>query len=338
MAKAIPVLAAAAVMAVLGTAHADKYSELTAKATPLASASDVAGLFWSATVDCGKSSNDLERRQCEGIKAARSEQAATGHYMVNGDASALSVGDWDAAKGGVEITLYGCVSCGQAADVAGQKRFLTVKGDVKAQAEGVRGPVLNQTVRKFKSEAEAKRWKEVVAPRLRAQLVIKLPAKPSEWQAAGARGYAVELEGFRVWDPCDGGIVAANPPAANETAERAACKGGTAAELEAEAAPKVEKVAAPVDDRPEKLSAGDVKKAMATAQAGVQACFQQYGVPGKADFAIEIGGDGKIRKVELRGQFKDTPTGECITSAVKNTQFPAFKAGNMNINYPFILR
>ncbi len=340
----ISALAAAAVMAVLGTALADKYSDLTAKATPLASSSDVAGLFWSTTVECGKAGNDLERRQCEGIKAARAEQAATGHYLVNGDALAFVAGDYDAAKGGVPITVYGCVACGQAADVAGQRRFLTVKGDVKAEGDIIRGPVLHKAVRKFKSEAEAKRWKDVVVPRLRTQLVVKLPAKPVEWQAGAARGYAVEMEGFRVWDPCDGAMVCSDPPSDNEKADRAACKGGTASGTDIEGtgeapAPKpVEKPAPPVDERPEKLSASQVKKAMGNAQAGVQACFQQFGVPGKADFAIEIGGDGKVRKVELRGPFKDTPTGECITSAVKTTEFPPFKAENMNINYPFILR
>jgi len=338
VAKKISALTVLAVLAMLGTAAADKYSDLTAKSTPLATAGDVAGLFWSATVECGKVGNDLERRQCEGIKAARAEQAATGRYVVGGDAFAFVAGDWDAGKGGVPITVYGCVACGQAADVAGQKRFLTVKGDVKAEGDIVRGPVLHKGLRKFKSEAEAKKWKDVVVPRLRTQFVVKLPAKPTEWQAGAARGYAVELEGTRVWDPCDGAMVHSEPPSENAKADRSACKGGPGGEPEEEAKPVVEKPAAPVDSRPEKLSSGQVKKAMASAQEGVQACFQQYGVPGKADFTIEIGRDGKIRKVELRGAFKDTPTGECITAAVKNTEFPPFKAENMTINYPFILR
>jgi hypothetical protein len=341
-ATGIAALVAVAATAVLGTALADKYSDLTAKATPLASSSDVAGLFWSTTVECAKGGNDLERRQCEGVKAARAQQAATGHYTVSGDALAFVVGDYDAKAGGVPITLYGCVACGQAADVAGQKRFLTVKGDVKAEGDVVRGPVLHKGLRKFKSEADAKKWKDAVAPRLRTQFAVTLPAKPVEWQAGAARGYAVELEGFRVYDPCDGAMICSDPPSENEKADRAACKGGLGStELESPeaAAPKmIEKPAAPVDERPEQLSAYQVKKAMASAQAGVQACFAQYGVPGKADFAIEIGGDGKVRKVELRGPFKDTPTGACITTAVKNTEFPAFKAENMNINYPFILR
>jgi hypothetical protein len=338
----IAALAAVAVTAVLGTALADKYSDLTAKATPLASSNDVAGLFWSTTVECGKGGNDLERRQCEGVKAARAAQAATGHYTVNGDALAFVVGDFDAKVGGVPITIYGCVACGQAADVGGQKRFLTVKGDVKAEGDVIRGPVLHQAVRKFKSEADARKWKDVVAPRLRTQFAVKLPARPVEWQAGAARGYAVELEGFRVYDPCDGAMVASEPPSDSAKADRAACKGGAgAAELETPevAAPKApEKPAAPVDERPDMLSAYQVKKAMGAAQVGVQACFAQYGVPGKADFAIEIAGEGKVRKVELRGPFKDTPTGACLITAVKNTEFPAFKAENMNINYPFILR
>jgi hypothetical protein len=336
-ATGISALAAVAATAVLGTAFADKYSDLTAKSQPLATAGDVAGLFWSTTVECGKGGNDLERRQCEGVKAARAEQAATGHYLVNGDGLAVVVGDFDAKAGGLPITLYGCVACGQAADVAGQKRFLTVKGDVKAEGDAVRGPVLTRTVRKFASETEAKKWKDVVAPRLRSQLAIKLPAKPVEWQAGAARGYSVELEGYRLFDPCDGAMVAAEPASDKGPADRSACKGGS---IEPEAPPvaKVAQPAAPVDERPEQLSAAQVKRAMGSAQSGVQACFQQYGVPGKADFAIEIAGDGKVRKVELRGPFKDTPTGACITTAVKNTEFPPFKGENMNINYPFILR
>src|SRR4030095_13115235 len=87
MGKGISVLTTAAVVAVLGTAAlaAEKYGDLTAKSTPLASANDVAGLFWSTTVDCGKAGNDLERRQCEGIKIARADQAANGQYVVSGD-------------------------------------------------------------------------------------------------------------------------------------------------------------------------------------------------------------------------------------------------------------
>ena len=338
----ISALTVAAVAAVLATARADKFSDLTARATPLASATDVAGLFWSATVDCGKAGNDLERRQCEGIKGARADQAQSGQYVVGGDSLSVTVGEWDAAKSGLPITVVGCIACGQPADVSGQKRFLTLKGDVKAEGEIVLGPVVHKTLRKFKSEADARKWKDAVAPRLRSQFVVKLPAKPVEWQAGATRGYAVELQGFRVWDPCDGAMVASDPLAGNEKADRAACKGGSAAELEAASA-EAAKPAAPVaalvvDERPEKLSAQQVKKAMGGTQAAVVACFQQFGVPGKADFAIEIGGDGKVRKVELRGTFKDTPTGECMTAAVKNTEFPPFKAENMNINYPFILR
>jgi hypothetical protein len=70
----------------------------------------------------------------------------------------------------------------------------------------------------------------------------------------------------------------------------------------------------------------------------VHACFSNYGVPGKADITLQIGTDGKVKKVELRGEFKDTPTGECITNAVKESEFPPFREGPMTIKYPFILR
>jgi hypothetical protein len=335
------------VSALAGTARADKYQELAAKSSVLPGAEDIAGLFWSTTVDCSKAGDDLARRQCEGVRQSRADAAASGQFVVAGDALSFWVGEWDAKKSGLPIAVYGCIACGQAADLAGQQRFLTIKGDVKVEASGVRGPVLHKALRKFKSEADAKKWKDTVVPRLRAQFIVKLPAKPSEWQAGAARGFAVEMVGFRVWDPCDGAMVCSEPPSAQEKADRAACKGGQASgtdisgegEGDGEAKPKLpEKAPEPADTRPEKLSSSQVKDAMRPAQAAVNACFSQYGVPGKADLVMEIGGDGKVKKVELRGEFKDTPTGECIVQAVQATEFPPFRSASMIIKYPFILR
>src|SRR5262245_39645237 len=49
------------VLSVLGgRAWADKFGDATGQAKPLAGASDVAGLFWSTTVECAKSGSDLE--------------------------------------------------------------------------------------------------------------------------------------------------------------------------------------------------------------------------------------------------------------------------------------
>jgi len=334
---------------VVGSAAADKYGELTQAATPVAGADDVGGLFWSATADCGKAADDLQRRQCEGIKAARGEQVATGTYVVAGDGLAFWVGEWNVEKNGLPIAVYGCIACERAVDVGGAQRFLTTKGDVKAEGDKVRGPAIHKALRRFKNKEDADKWKATVVPRLRAQFVVKLPAKATEWQAGAGRGYALELVGFRVWDPCDGAMVCSNPPSDGEKADRAACKGGAAsgtdivgdqppADPNTPKKPPKPPVEETKDTRPEQLSSFDVKKAMTGTQTQVNSCFAQFGVPGKAELTIVVGGDGKVKKVELRGPFKDTPTGECIVTAVRDTEFPPFKAASMNINYPFILR
>jgi hypothetical protein len=342
MRKVTTILATAAGLVLAGTALADKYGDLTKDARPVGGG-DVAGLFWSATVDCGKLAGDLAKRQCEGVRIARGGAAAGGTYVAAGDGLSFHVGEWDAQKGGLPLTVYGCIACEKTVDIGGAGRYLVTKGDVKVEGGAVRGPVIHRAVRKFKSEADAKKWKETVVPRLRTQFVFKVPARPTEWTAEGARGYAVDMVGFRVWDPCDGAMICSNPPSENEKADAAACKGGqpSGTDIQGDARPEEKKPEEKKPDEPkipERLTSADIDRTMSKVRTQVNACFTEFGVPGKADLTIQIGGDGSVLKVELRGEFKDTPTGECIVKAAKEAKFPAFKNAPMNIKYPFILR
>jgi hypothetical protein len=89
---------------------------------------------------------------------------------------------------------------------------------------------------------------------------------------------------------------------------------------------------------PERLSSEDIKKSMTEARTKVDACFAKYGVPGKADVTMVVATDGAVKKVELRGEFQGTPTGDCMTQAIQDVKFPAFRAGPVTLKYPFILR
>lgn len=328
------------VLASAGAARADKFQKLAASAVKLDTVGDVAGLFWTATVDCAKMGDDLARRQCEGVKAARAEAAAGKTYIAWGDASAFFVGEWDAAKGGLPIGVRGCIACGTPIDVGGERRYFVTKGDVGVVGGAVQGPEIHKAVRKFANEAAARKWRDTVVPRLRTQFIFKIPARPTVWTQGGAKGFTVELVAFRVYDPCDGAMICADPPSENEKADRAACGGGdpSGTDIVGEEK-KPEEPKKPAEPQlPETLSSYQINKAMQKTRTEVNACFVTYGVPGKADLTIEIGNDGKVRKVELRGEFEDTPTGTCIIEAVQETEFPPFKKPSMTISYPFILR
>ncbi len=339
------VIAGAVVLGLSGVAAAQaKFEDVAGKATAI-SDNSLGALFWAATVDCSKAEDDLMRRQCEGVRDARASAAAGDVYVMYVD-SAFVVGEWDEAKKGLPLQVKGCLACGTPVEVAGtgDKRFVTTKGAVAIKGGALVGPDIHKAVRVFRDKATAERWKNNIAPRLRTQLVFKLPQKPDAWTEEGAKGYSAELVAFRVYDPCDGAMVCANPPSANLAGDKAACKGGLASGTDIEGVEDKPKPP-PVEDKPkepelpETLNNYQIKQSMqATATPAINACFATYGVPGKADLKVEIMNDGTVKDVELRGDFADTPTGDCIVKAVKKTTYPKFKRASMTIPWPVILR
>jgi len=177
----------------------------------------------------------------------------------------------------------------------------------------------------------------VVFPRLRVEILFKLPPRVNPWTEGGARGYSAELVGVRVYDPCDGTVIHSVPASDKLEPDPTLC-GGEAAVTEAPKPdkPKVEKPKEP--ELPARLSPADIQSSMHKARAEANACFTTYGVAGDEKVVIEISGDGLVKSAKLTGDFDDTPTGECILRAVKKTTFPKFKAPSMTINFPFILR
>lgn len=318
-----------------------KFQTLAEKAVPLDGAKAVAALYWTATVNCAKAGDDMAQRQCEGIRASRAAKTANKTYIVDGDAGAFWIGEYDAKNGGVAIGVRGCIACGEAVDIGGERRYLVTSKDVDIKGGALKGPEVHKAFRKFPDEASARKWMENVFPRLRTQFVFKIPERLTAWQEGGAKGFAVEMVAFRVYDPCDGAMICSNPPSDKEKEDRTMCKGGEASgtDIEGGGEPKEPEVVKPKEpELPAKLTASDLNRAMKKAGAEVNACFATYGVPGTANLVIEVGGDGVVKKVVLKGDFEDTPTGDCIVDAVKKTEFPKFKSASQTFNYPFILR
>jgi hypothetical protein len=319
-------------------AAAQKFGDVASKAEKIGDENDLAALFWAATVDCTKAEDDLYRRQCEGVRDARAEAGAGRLFVMDVD-SAFEAADWDATESGIPFVVRGCLACERPLDL-GERRFVITKGAVSVAGGALLGPEIHKSVKVFKDKAQADRWKQIVAPRVRTQILFKVPAKPDGWSHDGAKGFALELVGFRSWDPCDGVMIASNPVAENEKADKAACKGGLVTSVEEDKPkppPEPEKPKEP--ELPETLSTYHLKQAIQSqAVPAVNSCFATYGVPGKADVIINISNDGTVNGVELDGDFVETPTGDCIVAAVKRVTFPKFKRKSMSFPYPFMLR
>ena len=318
-------------------AHAGPFDDLAKKAQPVHDGAALAALFWAQTSSCKHASDDFLRRQCEGVKESRGKAAMGQTYLIRADGPAVSVGKYDKAKAAVAYTVRGCLACSQPVDIGGDKRYVTTRGNTTIQGGQVRGPELQRAQFRVNTDEAARRFTDVVFPRLRVDLLFKIPNKVAPWTEGGAHGYAAELVGVRVADPCEGTVLY-SAPAADKLAPDPTLCGGEPPVAEA---PKPEK---PKEDKPKepelpaRLSPADIQSAMQKARAEANACFATYGVAGDEKVVIEIGGDGLVKGAKLTGDFDDTPTGECILRAVKKTTFPKFKAPSMTINFPFILR
>jgi hypothetical protein len=327
-----------------GSAHAQKKSfDAVAKgAEEIRNPAALAALFWAHSAGCGALQNDLAKRQCEGVRKARLAQVAAGTYLVDGDALALKVGAYDAKQKGLPITVNSCLACSAALDVDGTKRFVVgSKGAVAAEGLALKPPQAGKGVRKFKSHEKASKWLEHAVPRLRTQFVVRVPAKANVWSKGKFTGYKVNVLGFRVYDPCNGKVVAASPKARSLPPDKRYCSGEPVVEKPKPVADKPVKKPEPVKPTiPATLSSNQIKEALGPAREAARKCFEVYGVPGMAHFRITISAAGKVTGLEQlkRSDFVDTPTGECIAKAIKSVTFPTCRKKETTIDYPFMLR
>jgi hypothetical protein len=100
---------------------------------------------------------------------------------------------------------------------------------------------------------------------------------------------------------------------------------------------KEEKKAEPGEDLPETLSQAQIKTGMTSVKGRVMACLDKYDVSGRAILAVTIGRQGKITSATVKGMFAGTPTGDCVSAAVKTASFPKFKGKSISFDYPYLL-
>jgi len=83
------------------------------------------------------------------------------------------------------------------------------------------------------------------------------------------------------------------------------------------------------------LSQSDIVGAMKAVQPKVQACANQYKVPGTAMATINVATGGRVSAATVTGKFAGTPTGSCVEAAAKTAKFPPCQA--MSFPWPFTL-
>jgi hypothetical protein len=83
------------------------------------------------------------------------------------------------------------------------------------------------------------------------------------------------------------------------------------------------------------LTQSDIVNAMKGVQPKVQACANQFKVPGTAMATISVASGGRVNSASVTGKFAATPTGSCVETAAKSAKFPACQS--MTFPWPFTL-
>lgn len=298
----------------------DTFDDLAGRAKVLAPA-DLAGMIWALTAPCDQGDGAAIRR-CTAVRDRRAQELRAGTWLVAAEPAALSIGDWSEDTQSVAVTLSGCVACAKPIGglyIVSNRAAPTFDGDV-AIAAG-----LVQELKGFPDEAASVKWRKRAAG-LRAYFVVRIAqAAGGLWEREGHKGLAVEILGFRVHEPCEGAIVVASPVAQPLPADQAACK-----QIVDDA---------PVDTGPQEvlpamLTSDDIKATMKPVVAAAKACFDNYGVPGRAKLNYTVTGAGAIAAYEQVGDFVDTPTGRCIDKAARSITFRRTQKASFAFVYP----
>jgi predicted Zn finger-like uncharacterized protein len=83
------------------------------------------------------------------------------------------------------------------------------------------------------------------------------------------------------------------------------------------------------------LGQSDIVNAMKAVQPKVQACANQFKVPGTALATISVATGGKVNSATVTGKFAGSPTGSCVESAAKSAKFTPCQS--MTFPWPFTL-
>ena len=139
--------------------------------------------------------------------------------------------------------------------------------------------------------------------------------------------FSFEIAAWRVIAPCDGAIVAANPPSSAQPPDKKACGGAPAVvDPSPTGSTRTEKL-------PDALTGQMIKTAMQPVMDAANACFS-----GKAKLVLTVAGDGSVLEYAQQGDFVGTPTATCIDTAMKKITFPRTQKPTTKVGFPIVLQ
>jgi hypothetical protein len=323
-------LAVACCLAAPSIAAADDASPFDEAAKSATRVRKLDRVVWALTATC-EGGDDLAKRQCRILRDAAASKLRGTKLVIEVPNSAVEIGEWDSGGKATPITVRGCVAC-DGITVDGTTWYVVSnKAAPRVLPGSIEAAVLFETVKAFANDALASGWKKMIEPRLRTELIVKLPDDETKavWNRDGASGIAVEIVGYRVWDLCDGSILAASPESGKPRTDAKTC---------GDSVKSTKGTDTPSEPVYAELSKEQILAVLKPAVEEAKACFDTYGKAGDAKVKITIGSDGSVIGQDQSGDFVGSDTGKCIDAAIKKAKFPKSKKAKTTISYPLTLR
>lgn len=317
---------------------AKSFEKLAEKAVRVESMERIIGPFLQV---CGRTGS-VEHLQCRAIRSRMQRSVKRGTYIYTADA--VEVGAYNGQALNYPVRVLGCLSkepfklsfglYGNRNDwyvTTKAPRKLVSKGN-KTELEGIELdehlPAKAQFLTIPVGPSDTESWERSTKVNLRVQFVFRLTGE--KWPKALAKpGLLVTLLGYRLFNQCDGKVLASYPPSKSSApvAVNPTCGGRAVA------------VVAPTRKvLPDTLETDTVRQVMRSANDAVQECYNSYQIQGLARVKVTVISDGTVKAVQIKGKFNNTPTGKCIREKVMNLLFPRFKKSQVAFTYPFYLR
>ncbi|MCD6499405.1 MAG: AgmX/PglI C-terminal domain-containing protein [Deltaproteobacteria bacterium] len=293
---------------------------------------------------CGKTGS-LRDVQCRAIRRRMQRKVVGKLYAY--EVRAVRVGRYDGVHLTFPIDVMGCLTCKDPIKLkwglyGGKKHWYvttSVPGSIQHKAGHVlqwKGLVLKQHLGRGQAHltvavgpSETEKWTHSTQPNLRVQFLFTVSG--DRWPNRLGNGMVVHLRGYRLFDQCNGRILASVPASTGLAPKHAnqTCRGPVAPVVAQQSHRKI---------IPEEPAAHVIRSVMASANPAIRECYDTYQIQGLAQVKVRVKNDGTVTRAVVQGKFAGTPTGKCILDKVRNLIFPRFKRSEIQFVYPFYLR
>ncbi len=310
-----------------GVQAADDFESRYKRTVPTDNLEKVLGPFLQK---CG-AGNDLPDLHCRAIRAYMQRKISTNLYPAFAMDEALTFGTYDNTKFEYPVTIKGCVTCGQPALfdplLFSPNKFWVVTTPPKSFKNGTFNGV---DLGKFTIPVDPRRlgsWTKKVKPFLRVQFLFKVQSK-GVWKPSEGNGITLYLGGYRVYNRCTGKVLFSEPvSSAKAPIDSTGCEAAAAS-----TGPKLPTL-------PKVPKASKIRELMRSARDKALECYKQFQIPGTAKLKLYVSGKtGKVSKVVLSGDFKETPTGTCVLNVINNLDFGKFRRKQITFKYKYLLK